>query len=195
MKTFHADVYNIVRDMQSEPHPFRIPVHGYFPEIYSEFNDKSWFVATPQDFHQEDRSFYSIRITCYNMPEFYIDLPAGLIFQVLQKRQPLSVKTGQLLEYKNPTFQLSCDEDDKDILPEFIELCFHKEPSFLVRISLDSLRKAKIATMVFFLPEHFEELSDSSDRICSVCSKRLFFHTHDNVADCLSVFNRIDFIS
>lgn len=57
MKTFHADVYNIVRDMQSEPHPFQIPVHGYFPEIYSEFNDKSWFVATPQDFNQEDRSF------------------------------------------------------------------------------------------------------------------------------------------
>ena len=199
-QSFYKDVDIIMKD--DERHPLQIIVNGYFPEQYSKFNHLAWFFAIPQEYDERDDVYYNARIACYNIPEFWIDLSSADICEVIKKRRVVSFNTGYFpgyTSYHKKSFILHCDEDsddEDDTLPEVLKISIVNEPGFELQISLDSLRRAKIACMIFCMPQYYEKLMlDHSNCTCIVCMKPLFLHTHQDFLDCTCMFKRDDFMS
>lgn len=194
-QVFHKDVDIIMKD--DERHPLQIIVNGYLPEQYSKFNHLAFFFARPQEYDEKEDVYYNVRIACYNIPEFWINLSSADIFKVIKKRKVVSSNTGYFpgyTTYYKQSFIFYCDEDDT--LPEVLKISIVNEPGFELQISLDSLRQAKIACMIFFMPKYYLKLLyDHSNFTCIVCMKPLFWHTHADFLDCTCMFERDDFMS
>lgn len=175
-------------------HPLKLNIFGRFPLFNAEDNDKLWFIGEPNDFDKKSGCYTNISITCYNVPNFFINVHSNLIYQALYTKRGVNFKTGRLPGYTNE-FILKCDDFDDDEWPEYFYVISRKIYEFEIRISIDALRNARIQGLQQCIPKHCQEINhDTFNGLCKICLRRLSFHTTTRIYDCICLNERLGMI-